>query len=137
MKKPDFMKKRYGFDGLFFAVTGVCAFLALLAVTVLKRIPHLNAQGVLSILGLIMIINTSRVFSTQISKRKAENIRFKLWKNKLLGKKGNAKRKSITSTAGAKCKCKCDCGQTLKTPSERGRHIVVCKKCGKRNLIDL
>lgn len=136
------MKGRYGFDKLFFAVAGLCAFIALLSYTVLWRIPHLDIRGVLSVTGLIMIINTSRVFSKQLGKRQAENIRFTLWLNKTFRKKKHPKRRNVSAAKGnvpnrVSAKAKCSCGQALKIPSESGRHIVLCPKCGSRNLIDV
>ena len=139
MKRPSFMQGRYGFDTLFFAVTALCLISALLSFTVLWRIPHIETRGVLGVTGLIMVINLSRVFSKDIGKRQYENIRFTVWLNGLF------KREKPTYTIGrdtvrpqknaVRSSPRCSCGAALDLPQSRGKHIVVCHKCGKRNLI--
>ena len=141
MKKPDFMKGRYGFDMLFFAVTVVCLIIVLLTNTLLCRIPHISVSGIMGVTGLAMIINTSRVFSKQISKRQAENIRFILFLNKLTGKNGKPG-KYVTDNRGytplsqlkksAPEGLRCRCGKLLDVPPDKGSHIVICPKCGER-----
>lgn len=145
MKKPKFMQGRYGFDKLFFAVTGLCTIIALLGATLLWRIPHVDASGVIGIAGLIMIINLSRVFSKQIGKRQAENIRFTVWLNKTFRSKRSVKRlaKKLGETSPRKGvpdkgkTARCSCGKRLDVPSGSGRQIILCPKCGGRNLVDL
>lgn len=139
MKKPNFMNGRYGFDMLFFAVTALCLLIVLLTRTVLWRIPHISASGIIGVTGLVMIINASRVFSKQISRREAENIKFTLLLNKLTGKNGKAggynTNKGYTPLDQLKNSSpkalRCRCGQVLDVPAEGG-NIVVCPKCGER-----
>lgn len=146
MKRLSFMKGRYGFDMLFFAVTALCLLIALLTRTVLWRIPHISASGILSVTGLIMIINLSRVFSTKISKREAENIRFTLFLNKLTGKGGkigyyvtdNKGYTPLSQLRSARSdSITCECGNKLDIPKESGKNIIVCPKCGKRIYVKL
>ena len=141
MKKNTFMKGRYGFDLLFFAITALCLLTVLLSYTVLWRIPHISIHGVLGVTCLIMIANTSRIFSKNISKRQAENIKFKLMLNKLSGKggrintgnKGYIPLRELKSSGTGTPRCKCE--QLLEIPKEKGDQIVLCPRCGKRNLI--
>lgn len=146
MKKPRSMKNRYGFDTLFFAVTALCLGIVILTYTVLRHIPHISAHGILSVTGLIMIINLSRVFSTQISKREAENIKFTLFVNKLMGKGGKIgnyvmDNKGYTPLSQLKSarpdRVTCKCGSKLDIPKGSGSNIIVCPKCGKRMSVKL
>ncbi|MBO4865287.1 MAG: hypothetical protein J5582_01770 [Ruminococcus sp.] len=144
MKRLKFMKDRYGFDMLFFAMTALCLLIALLTRTVLWRIPHLSPGGILSVTGLTMLINLSRVFSKDIARREAENIRFTLFINKLIGK-GGKKSDYITDNKGytplsqlktARPKAVyCECGCKLDIPVGRGNQMVICPVCGKRTLV--
>lgn len=135
MKRPGFMQKIYGFDLLFFTVAGLCLLLAVLTVTVFKYIPHLDTGGVLSALGLIMIINCARVFSKDKAKREYENIRFKLWLNGLHGKHKHPEPSHIDVPSLGEREIRCSCGRKLDIPAEHGQHIVMCPTCGKRSII--
>ena len=135
MKKPSFMQKIYGFDLLFFAVSALCLILAVLTVTVLKYIPHLDTGGVLSALGLTMLINCARVFSKEKAKREHENIRFKLWLNSLRSKRRPAAASHIEVPSLGEREYRCSCGRKLDVPSQHGQHIVMCPTCGKRCII--
>ncbi|SFD03287.1 hypothetical protein [Ruminococcus albus] len=144
MKRLKFMKDRYGFDMLFLAITALCLLIALLTRTVLWRIPHLSTSGILGVTGLTMLINVSRVFSKDITRREAENIRFTLFINKLIGK-GGKKSSYITNNKGytplsqlksARPKAVyCECGCKLDVPQGSGIKIVVCPVCGKRSSV--
>ena len=138
MKRPSFMQGRYGVDKLFFAVTALCLLILILSFTVLRYIPHISIKGVLGINGLIMIVNTARIFSKDIGRRQLENIRFTLWLNKLRGHSGTprpADRQMLRPQKNINSTPKCSCGTPLDIPAERGSHIVICKNCGKRNLV--
>ena len=146
MKRFNFMKGRYGFDTLFFAVTSLCMGIVLLTYLVLQHIPHISEQGILSFTGLIMIINFSRVFSKQISKREAENIKFTLFINKLTGKGGKIgnyvrDNKGYTPLSQLKSarpeSITCECGNKLDIPKGKGNQMIVCPKCGKRTSVKL
>ena len=141
MKRPNFMQGRYGFDTIFFAVTALCLLLALLGYKVLWRIPHVDAEGVLAVTGLIMIINTARVFSKDVSKREYENILFNRRLNKLFHREKTANsydpRGAVRPVGRVhRASAKCSCGAELPETDGSGRQIVVCPKCGKRNLVE-
>lgn len=135
MKKPSFMQKIYGFDLLFFTVSGLCLILAVLTVTVLKYIPHLSTDGVLSALGLTMLINCTRVFSKDKAQREQENIRLKLWLNGLRSKHKHPEASHIEAPSLGEQEVRCSCGRRLDIPSKQGQHIVMCPTCGKRSII--
>ena len=144
MKRLKFIKGRYGFDTLFFAVTALCLLTALLTRTVLWRIPHLSPSGIFSVTGLTMLINLSRVFSKDIARREAENIRFTLFINKLLGKGGKSSgyitnNKGYTPLSQLRARRSeaviCECGNKLDIPAGSGNQMVICPVCGKRTLV--
>ena len=137
MKKASFMQGRYGFDTLFFVITAICALAFLLSYTVLNNIPHITPDGIRSVAGLAMIINTSRAFSKDISKRKSENIRFLTWFKGLSAKdkpeNSNVIHPEKNAMNGKIAYCKC--GQQLVILDDSNNEIVICPRCGSRNLI--
>ena len=135
MKKPKFLQDRYGFDLLFFAVTALCLVIALFAKFVLVNIPHISVGGIMSALGLTMIINFSRVLSKDKQKRSYENIKFKLRLNKILHKPKSNKPDHIEVPTLGPMEYRCSCGRKLDVPSQSGQQIVLCPTCGKRNII--
>lgn len=155
MKIREFMRGRYGFDTLFFAITALCLLIVLLCRIFLYKISFLSVDGILGVTGVIMIAAFYRVFSRNIAKRQRENIKFTLWLGKLVKKKGalesytthsqqkpksfQKKQKSEKSSAKGSAHgygCCVKCGEKLQLPTNAGLHMVICPKCKNRNFFD-
>ncbi|MBQ8965682.1 hypothetical protein [Ruminococcus sp.] len=141
MKKPKFMKDYYGFDRLFFVITGICVLAAVLGYTVLWRVPHIDSGAVVAMALFGMLLNLSRVFSKDIRRRENENLRFTNWLNRVTGKNGNDGKRSRkaeqqANVLGSRKVYRCSCGQELVPYEGRGRQMLVCPRCGSRNIIE-
>lgn len=149
MKLKNFMRGRYGFDTLFFALIALCLLIVLLCRVFLYKISFLSVQGITGVTVLIMITAFYRVFSRNIAKRQRENIKFTLWLNKLTKNKGafggsgkvSYKPKKMSAKSADKGSVRSSgscvkCGAALPMPDSSGLHMVICPKCKSRNFIE-
>lgn len=120
-KMANFMRGRYGVDQLY--MFGTYFILALLIIELFVR------NSIFNILVLVLLVyNTYRPFSKNVSKRYKENQAFLKIKNKVVSyfkfqKKKFSERKTY-------CYKKCpNCKKTLRFKKVKGKHEVCCPNC--------
>lgn len=124
VKLAQFMQGRYGIDYLY--VTGIIFYFVLSFIQTFAQIPFLNM-----LLTIFIIWIFYRVFSKNISSRRAENQKFMKWISKLQRKVKPIRQRIRLMGTHRYRKCP-GCGVTLRLPLKRGRRQVVCPKCQNR-----
>lgn len=124
VKLAQFMQGRYGIDYLY--VAGIILYFVLSIVQIFAQIRLLNI-----LLSIFIIWIFYRVFSKNISSRRAENQRFMKWISKLQRKVKPIWQRIRHMGTHRYRKCP-ECGVTLRLPLKRGRRQVVCPKCQNR-----
>ncbi len=122
----NFMRFRYGIDELYKFLLYLY-----LAITIINLFLSSRLFSIMELLLFIIIIY--RVFSKNISKRKKENDRYIMLKNKILKPFKNLKRNFNDRDYYVYRRCH-NCKTTLKLPipEKRGMKYVKCPKCKKR-----
>lgn len=124
VKLAQFMQGRYGIDYLY--VTGIIFYFVLSFIQTFAQIPFLNM-----LLTIFIIWIFYRVFSKNISTRRAENQKFMTWTSKIQRKVKPVWQRIHHVRTHRYRKCP-ECGVTLRLPLKRGRRQVVCPKCQNR-----
>ena len=115
------MYGRYGADQLGFALMG--AYLVCYLLSAFTRI------GLLSLLGLVFFaLAVFRMFSRNISRRRAENDKFMEAVRPIIRRYNiNKCRRQDKEHCYFKCP---NCGQQLRVPKGKGRISITCRSCG-------
>ncbi len=118
-----FMAGRYGTDDLSKFILGSAV--ALMVLNLLVRVPLLNTLVVV-----LLILVYVRMFSTNIQKRYAENMKYLEIKNRLLGKlkKTESQAQDLKTHHIYRCP---GCGQKIRVPRGKGMIMITCPKCKK------
>ncbi len=119
-----FMTGRYGVDQLSNAILGVS--IGLLLINMFTRIPILN-----TIVTVLIVMSYFRIFSKDINRRYAENMKFLNWFNPIRGKFNKTKNKIKQSKTYKFFKCP-KCGQDIRVPKGKGRIKIRCPKCSEK-----
>ena len=119
-----FMYGRYGADALFYTLLGaslVCSFL-------FNFIPHI---AILLVGDLFLLYALFRYLSRNLYKRREENRKFVAFFHRIkrIFTYERDRIRDIKKCRYRKCKF---CRAPLRLPIRRGRHGVVCPRCGKR-----
>lgn len=124
-----FMYGRNGVDALCWAMV-VCE-LALTLLASLLRIAALStAVGVLS--WVLWALVLWRMFSRNLTKRRAENAKFLAWWNPIVANARSAKARHADK---AHKYVKCSCGAWCRVPRGVGKVELKCPKCGKKHTV--
>lgn len=115
------MYGRYGADQLGFAL--MAAYLVCYLLSAFARI------GLLSLLGLVFLaLAVFRMFSRNISRRRAENDKFLELVRPIIRRYNISKcRRQDKEHCYFKCP---NCGQQLRVPKGKGRISITCRSCG-------
>lgn len=124
-----FMYGRNGVDALSWAMVVCELVLALLAS--LLRINALTA--IVNVLTWVLwVLVLFRMFSRNLTKRRAENARFLSWWNPIAADLRGAKARRADK---AHKYVKCSCGAWCRVPRGVGRVELKCPKCGKKHTV--
>jgi uncharacterized paraquat-inducible protein A len=114
-----FMSGRYGGDHL----SNFLCLVALLLLLVGMFVPGVYLLGIA-----LLIWSYFRIFSRNVQKRYAENLKYLQYKNKVTG--WFSARKVRFSQRKTYCYFRCpNCHQEIRVPRGRGRISVTCPKC--------
>lgn len=112
---------RYGMDQLSNAMF-------ILSIVILV-ISSLTGSSIINMLGIIVLILCyARIFSKNINKRRAENMRFLQWWNPICVKLNQSANRVKGYKTYRYYKCP-KCGQRLRVPKGKGRIRINCPKC--------
>ncbi len=130
-KLVSFMQGRYGADTLYWWSFGAIIVLWVARVVFTLFGFYRVAWIINAVSTVILVIAIFRFMSKNISKRKAENKKFKKITHKIKGKfiiitHGFRDRKTHVFKKCPSCKA------TIKLPKRPGEHTVKCPKCSKR-----
>lgn len=130
-KLQRFMMGRYGVDELGKALNAV-ALVCLLISMFGSKIPALYVT--FYYVGLLLLIfNCYRIFSKNVSKRYAENQKYRTFSYRMVTKWDAAKNRFAQRKTYRFFKCP-DCKQRVRVPKGRGKICITCPKC-KREFI--
>ena len=120
----NFMRGRYGYDQLSFALL-----LVSMALLLLSQIPVLGLLLYVSLLPLVLAF--LRVFSRNVSRRQMENYRFMktispLYQWFLRGRTTFRNHRNYKYLRCPQCK------QSLRVPRGKGKILITCPKCGTK-----
>lgn len=115
------MQGRYGTDSLFYAMSAL--YIILMLANLFKH------SWALLILGIaVFVLTFMRVFSRNLQKRYAENMKFKKIGQGI--KSWFYTRRNRTAQNGSYCFKRCpNCGRMLRLPRVKGRHTTRCPAC--------
>ena len=126
-----FMMGRYGADELNRFLT-ICGWALLLLGFVLSSVNRRVAMGVGSVLvtlsWAILIFSILRTLSKNTSKRAAENYRYFLYRNKVLGWFRQLKRRWQARKTHRYFRCP-QCRATVRVPKGKGKIRITCPRC--------
>ena len=116
------MAGRYGTDDLSKFMLGSAV--ALMILNLLIRVPLLNTLVVV-----LLVLVYVRMFSTNIQKRYAENMKYLELKNRLFGrlKKTGSQAQDLKTHHIYRCP---KCSQKIRVPKGKGMIVITCPKCG-------
>lgn len=122
-KLMQFMRGRYGIDGLFYVLFGTAAIMALINFFLHSLILQL-------VIDAVIIYAFFRVLSRNYYARSRENRAFSALKNEIIKKRNTyLQRKADYTHVYKKCP---RCHAVLRLPRRKGKHTTVCPKCEKR-----
>ena len=128
-KMERFMRGRYGHDSL----NAALCVLALLLIFIAAFVPvrWLSLSAFLP-LGWAMF----RMYSKNLSKRRAENARFLERQAKRRGKKSESKKDISRDSANYRYLTCSFCGQNMRVPRGKGKIAVKCPACGEKTIFN-
>ena len=116
-----FMVGRYGVDDLSKFMLGFSV--AMMVVNLFCRIRLLN-----TVVLILLVLVYFRMFSTNIQKRYAENVRYLTYKGRFFGFFGKTKRRALDLKTHHIYRCP-SCRQKIRIPRGKGRIMITCPKC--------
>ena len=116
-----FMQGRYGTDDLSKFMLG--AAVAVMLLNLFLRIHLLNTLVVV-----LLVLVYVRMFSTNIQKRYAENMKFLAMKDRLKGSFAANRSGAEDSATHHIYRCP-KCGQKIRVPKGKGMIVITCPKC--------
>lgn len=125
----SFMQGRYGTDE-FSRFLSLSALVMLLAALIIKGVGAATAGSVIWWIALaVIIVSYYRMFSRNVSRRCAENVKFLALRDRI---KGLSRReinhiKQLRTHRFFRCP---GCSQRVRIPRGKGRIRIVCPKCG-------
>lgn len=124
-----FMYGRNGVDALCWAMV-VCE----LVLSLLASLLHIEAfSAVVSVLGWVLwVLVIWRMFSRNLTKRRAENAKFMAWWGPIVANARGAKTRRADK---AHKYVKCSCGAWCRVPRGVGKVELKCPKCGKKHTV--
>lgn len=124
-----FMYGRNGVDALGWALFGLELLLSLVGAVVRVQAVSVVLYFVTMVLMFMILL---RMFSRNLTARRAENARFLAWVGPVLNDIRGAKaRRADTAHKYARCSC----GAWCRVPRGVGRVELTCPRCGRRKII--
>lgn len=124
-----FMYGRNGVDALGWALFGLELLLSLVGAVVRVQAVSVVLYFVTMVLMFMILL---RMFSRNLTARRAENARFLAWAGPVLNDIRGAKaRRADTAHKYARCSC----GAWCRVPRGIGRVELTCPRCGRRKII--